>query len=131
MTDLSASRAARCPAAAGAILTALERRSVRSGAGQDVVSVRSVADAVHWIEPFRDGVLFADLVPVAVKLVGIHGDAAAFGVVPRSVADAIACVHGRLTLGRARAEIGAPRVIAGVLGGRQGLAMRVGPRKAP
>src|ERR1700730_6558036 len=128
MTDhRRALRAAR-PVLAGAVVSGRERRTVGLRSRQHVMPVRGIAAAVDDVALLAQRGLFGQVVG-AVQLGDIPGDHDAFGILPGSLADAVARIHGWLTIDSLGREIGAPgfypeRVGAGRL--RQGLTVIVG-----
>lgn len=120
MADHGASFAIIGPVAAGRI----GRRAVGVGPGQDIVTVRAVAPAIHRVTIFRQPGFLADRVGVAVQRIEVFGDQLTIDVVPWSVADPIAGV------GIARAEISAPSLTAGASCVGQLLTMGIGTFEA-
>src|SRR5687768_765991 len=118
------------------ILASGECAAVRLRAGEDVVLVRLVADAIHELALLADRGQLIDPVAearllerIAVQFGGVSRNLLAARVEPGACADAIARVDGVRTL---RAQIRAPDAIAraGLPGrGRELLAMRVGSLK--
>src|SRR5579862_177264 len=111
---------------AGHVAAGRERGAVRFGAGEDVVPIRLVAEAVHDVALLGQRRLLADVV-LAMELVEIVRDDLALRVSPRSLADPIARVDGVRSL---RAEIGVPGVVTRADRARELLAMAIGARKA-
>jgi hypothetical protein len=60
------------------------------------------------------------------QLGGIPGDHDALGILPGSLADAVARIDGGLAVGALRRQIGPPGFCSGARGLRQGLAIIVG-----
>src|SRR4051812_3973995 len=118
------------PVVAGVVLAVGVGASVGLRAGEDVVLVGRVADAVDDAALLGERQLLAEraaearlLDGVAVELAEVLRDALPALVVPRPVADAIPRVDGIRPL---RAQIRVPRHAAAAGGGRQRLAVRVG-----
>src|SRR4030095_9094412 len=74
--------------------------------------------------------LLREIVARAVQVGDVLGDDDAFGVLPRSLADAVLCIDSGLAVGRLRREIGAPGFCARTRGLRQRLAVPVGAGNA-
>src|SRR5262249_6236549 len=111
------------PVAAGAILAGREGAPVGLRPGQDVVAIGVVAAAIDHLALLAQRALLGELVVGAVQVVDVLRDHLAFGVAPRTAADAVARIDGRAAL---RAEIGMPGVAAGAGALGQLLAMAVG-----
>ena len=120
VTDLRTAGAARGPVATSPLRVPLERSTVRTRPGQDFVQLR-----VHLVGALGLGGLLGELARGPMKLQQVLRDQIPLGIVPRPSPDPIARVHGRRGGGRLRAQIGAPRMVAGALGFRQRLAMRI------
>src|ERR1700737_1659272 len=117
MTDhRRALRAAR-PVLAGAVVSGRERRAVGLRSRQHVMAVRRIAAAVYDVALLAQRGLFGQVVG-AVQLGDIPGDHDAFGILPGSLADAVARVHGWLTVDSLGREIGAPGFYPGSVGAR-------------
>src|SRR5688572_13722905 len=130
VSDLRAAGAVARPVVAGVVRTVGIRPAVGRRTGQDVVLVRLVADAVDELALLRQRELLAERVAdarlldgVAVQHAGVGRDHLAAEVVPRPVADAVACADGARAL---RAEVRAPHGVALSRGLRERLAVRVG-----
>src|SRR5436305_2074980 len=121
-------RAAR-PVLAGAVVAAGERGAVRLRSGQHVMAVRRVAAAVDDLALFAERSLLGEVVG-AMQLAEILGDHHALGVLPRTLADAVARVLRGLAVGGLRRQIRAPGFRARARRLRQRLAIIVGARKA-
>ena len=121
-------RAALRPVAAGHVRAAREGGAVALRAGEDVVSVRGVAAAVHELAFLVERGLLVQVVRGAVQLRDAVGDHHALGVAPRPAADAVARVD-RAALG-VGAQIGMPGVRAGADAGGERLAVPVGAGEA-
>src|ERR1700704_1670489 len=101
MTDLGGARAAAGPVVTGTVGAGVEGASVGMRARQDVVDIwPRVADAVDDLAFFGERELFEQVAAalcfdqrVAVKLRLIPRDEPACGVIPGTVADAVACAH--------------------------------------
>src|SRR5438552_5731386 len=100
--------------------------AVHLRAGQHIVTVRIVAPAVDHFALFGKRCLFAKLVVVTVQTVYVFRDPHALGVVPRTFANAVSCIDGRLTAGRRGTELGVPGTAACPHSGGQVLAVLVG-----
>jgi len=112
------------PVAAGRVPVAQgEGAAVRLRARQDIVHVGGVATAVDGLALLGQRRLLAQLALGSVQVGHAPGDDGAFGVAPRALADAVACVDG---CGTAGAEIGTPGAGAGARSLGQLLAMPVG-----
>src|SRR5262249_43923561 len=123
-------RAAR-PVLAGAIRLGPERGAVRLRSRQHVVTVRLVADAVADLAFFSDIRLLGEIIAGAVQIGDVLGDNDAFGVLPWSLADAVARVHRGLAVRGLGRQIGVPDFRrAKTCGLRQLLAMVVGAGEA-
>ena len=120
--------AALGPVAASHVFAAGESGAVRLRAGEDVVLGRCVAAAVDDVSLFGQRGLLVEIV-VAVQLGNIAGNDDSFGVLPWTVADAIARVDRRRARGRTGAEIRVPGVISRAGGGGERLAMLVRARE--
>ena len=121
---------ARPVVARGGLRRADERPAVRVGAGEHVVLVRRVADAVHRRTLLGERGRLADVVPIALDVTVQVGDV-------RRDQRPLALYHGpvpmrsraftrRLAAGRLRAQVRAPRAAAGAGRGRERLAVLVG-----
>src|SRR5262245_9628074 len=120
------------PVLARPILTGGESRAVRLRASEDIVLVGLIAATVDRLSLLGERGLLVQLVTGAVQAGHAGGNRLALGVLPRTLADAIAGVGGRLTpLGLGR-EIGAPgvRARAGTGGLSERLALLVGAGEA-
>jgi hypothetical protein len=83
----------------------------------------------HGIELLGHRGVRAYVIRAAVKLVEIRGDEQALGVIPGTLPDPAARIHGWPPRSGRRTQIGAPRVIPRTLGFRECGAMRVGAGK--
>src|SRR5581483_5207155 len=117
------------PVAAGGVTPGGREHALRVRAGQDVMFVRLIASALNWLRLLVEGCLLGDIDLLGVKLLDIVGDHHALGVLPWTLADAVACVDASLAARLRGAEIGVPVGAgrAGRLGQR--LAVRVGTRQ--
>jgi hypothetical protein len=122
--DRRALRAAR-PVVAGFVVPRRKGAAVGLRAGQRIVLVWSVAEAVDDVALLGQVGLLSKIV-VAVQLIDILGDHHAFGVLPRPAPDTVARIDGRLAVGHLGAEIGMPGVISGRRALREPLADLVG-----
>src|SRR5215475_9630482 len=86
--------------------------AVSARSRQHVVGIRIVSTAIHWRPFFGKRVLLAKLVLVAVQIVNILRNDNALRVLPGTLADAIASVHGRLIPGCACAQVCPPGFVA-------------------
>ena len=125
------------PIAAGVIGCVRERFAFGGGAGQDVVRVRRVAEAVHGAALFIQSAQLHQTVADASLLRGIAvehreilSDDSAGGVIPRSRPDAVARINRGLAVASLCAQVGMPRAIAGVGSRGQHLAMRIRSRES-
>jgi hypothetical protein len=96
------------PVLAGAVLAGRKGRAVSLRAREHVVAIRRVAGAVDDLALFGERGLLGEVVAGAVEVGDILGDHDAFRILPRPLADAVARVHRRLTIGRLGRQIGAP-----------------------
>src|SRR6185312_6985283 len=117
---------AACPVAAGAIFAGRERAALRGGAGQHVVTIRREAHARNELAALAQRVVKAQFIVVAVQIVKTGRDDLAFEILPRAVADAVACIDRRLPGSLLGTQIGAPSFPSGAETLRQRLAMLVG-----
>src|SRR5262249_19706217 len=99
MADHGRALGAARPVLAGAILGGRERAAFRGRAGQHVVTVRCEAHARDGEAALADRVVEAELVVVAVQIVDAGCNDRAFEVLPRTFADAVTGVDGRLAGG--------------------------------
>src|SRR5947209_13080791 len=113
------------PVAAGAILAGRKRAAFRGRSGQHVVPVWRKADPRNGEAALRQRRGDAKLVVVAVQVIDARRDGFAFEVLPRTFADAVARVDGRLAVGRLRTEVGVPGFCAGAMALRQCLTVPV------
>src|ERR1700751_2903157 len=113
---------AACPVLACAIVGARERSTVRLRTGKHVMPVGRIAHAVDAVALLGQRRLLVEIVR-AVKLGNIVSNDYAFGVLPWSLADALARIHRPRPL---RAQIGAPGFSTCAHRLRQRLAMPVG-----
>ena len=86
--------------------------------------------AVDDLALFAERGLLGEVVAGAVQIGDVLGDHRALGILPRSLADAVARIDGRLAVGGLRREVGAPGFAAGAGGLRQRLAVIVGAGEA-
>src|SRR3954452_16653756 len=119
------------PVAAGAVLASREGPALRRRAGEHVVTVRREADAGDDLAALGERRIESELVVVAVRVLDARRDDFAFEVLPRSLADAVARIHGRLAIGLLRAEVGVPGLAACAMALRQHLAVLVRALQAP
>src|SRR5829696_8288072 len=105
-------RAAR-PILAGAVFAGRKRGAVRLRSRQHIVAVRRVAGTADDLALFGERGLLGEVVAGAVQFGDVLGDHRALGILPRPLADAIARIDGRLTVGGLRREVGAPGLAAG------------------
>src|SRR5438445_11873720 len=91
-------RAAR-PILAGAVVAGRERGTVWLRSRQHVVAVRRIAAAVDAVALFAERGLLGKIVVGAMQSGNILGDHHALGILPRSLADALARIRGGLTIG--------------------------------
>jgi hypothetical protein len=114
------------PVAAGAILTGRESAAFRGGAGQHVVAVRRKSDARDELAALAQRIVETQLIVVAVQIVDTGRNRLAFEILPRAVADAVACIDRRLAVRLLGAQLSAPRFSAGAVTLCQRLAILVG-----
>ena len=114
------------PVAAGAIFAGRERAALRGGAGQHVVTIWREAHARNDLAALAQRRVEAQFIVVAVQIVNIGRDDLAFEILPRAIADAVACIDRRLTASLLGAQIGAPSFPSGAVTLRQHLAILVG-----
>src|SRR6266850_2168486 len=100
-------------------------------AGQDIVTVGSVAASVDDLPLFSERRLLAELVFVTVQIGHVLCYTDAFGVVPGALANAVSGIDRRLAIGSDSAEIGAPGAVAGPRSCGQILAVLVGSGQPP
>src|SRR5690242_1044529 len=105
MTKHSGATRAAGPVIAGAVFPSREGAAVGGRSGQDIVAVRLFAAAVDHLTLLAEVGLLGDVVAVAMQIIDALGDHDALGVLPWTLADAVARVHGAGPLG---AEIGVP-----------------------
>src|SRR5439155_4634830 len=105
--------------------------AVELRAGQDIVTVGSVASSVDDFAFFSERRLLTELVFVTVQIGHVVRYTDAFGVVPRALANAVSGIDRRLTIGSDCAEIGAPGMVAGPRSCGQIVAMPVGSGHPP
>jgi hypothetical protein len=78
-----------------------------------------------------DGRFLADLAHSAMKLRQVLRNQITLGIAPGPSPDSVPRVHGGRGVGRLRAQISAPRMVARALGLCQSLAVRIGSRETP
>src|SRR6185437_7829814 len=108
---------------AGHVLVGRERAAVGLRTGKNVVTVWRIAAAVNDLALLGQVILFVELVVGAVQIGDAGRNNHAFGIRPRTFADAVARIHGA---GALRGQIGMPGLAAGARGFRQILAVLVG-----
>src|SRR5246127_90429 len=126
MAEHRSALGAACPVLASAIVGARERSTVPLRTGKDVMPVGRIAHAVDAVTLLGQRRLLVEIV-CAVKLGNVLGNDYTFGVLPRSLADALACIHRARPL---RAQIGAPGFSTCAHCLRQRLAIPVGALKS-
>src|ERR1041384_842061 len=102
----SALRAAR-PVLAGLVLARRKGAAVRHRAGQRVVLVGRIAAAIDDVALLGQRGLLCQIV-LAMQFVDILGDNDALGILPRTLADAVARIDCGFAVGGLGAEIGMP-----------------------
>src|SRR6516164_8489442 len=122
MAEHRSALGAACPVLASAIVGARERSTIRLRTGKHVMPGRRIAHAVDAVALLGKPCLLIEIVR-AVKLGKIVSNDYAFGVLPRSLANAVARIHRARPL---RAQIGAPGFSTSAHCLRQRLAMPVG-----
>src|SRR4029453_9365076 len=120
---------AACPITACHIFAAWKCPTVRLRAGEYVMHVRFITAGVDLITFFAQRGFFVEIIVVAVEIVDVFGDDDAFGILPRTFANAITGVDGRLAVGRAGTEIGPPGVVTRSNRLRERLAVFIGARQ--
>src|ERR1051325_8540985 len=137
MAELRGAGAVARPVLAGVIGAVGERGAIELGAGEHVVAIGRITDAVDGVALLGDRGDLREVVAaarrlerVAVEIRDVLGDACALGVVPRAAADAVARVHGWLAVRCRRAEIRVPRLAACTGGLRQRLTLTVRARQS-
>src|SRR5450631_4266390 len=108
---------------AGHVLVVGKGFAVRRRAGEDVMPVWRIAAPVDDLAFFRKIVCLAELVVGAVQIVDARRNHHTFGIRPRTLADAVACVYGT---GALRREISVPSLGSRARGSGKRLAMLVG-----
>src|SRR3954454_5553669 len=116
MADDRRALRARRPVLAGLVVTRGKCAAVRLRTREDIVPVRRVAAAVDDLALLAERGLLGEIVGRAVQLGDVLGDHRALGILPRSLADAIFGVDGRLAVGGLRREIRPPALRAGAAG---------------
>src|SRR3954471_24347548 len=130
MADDRRALRARRPILAGLVVTRGKCAAVGLRNREDVVPVRRVAAAVDDLALLAERGLLGEVVGRPVQVGNVLGDHSALGVLPRSLADAVARGDGWLAVGGLRGEISAPGLAAGPAGLGQLLALRIGPLQA-
>src|SRR5262244_2316823 len=130
MADHGRALGAARPVATGAILAGRKSPAFRRRAGQDVVTVRCKAHARNDLAPLSQRRVHAKLVIVAVQIVDGLSDDFALEILPRTTANAVTRIDGRLSVGRLGAQIGAPGFSSRAMTLRQLLTILVGTFKA-
>ena len=90
------------------------------------MTVRREADTGDDLAALAQRRVEAELVVVAVQIVDVCRDDFAFEILPRTLADAVARIDGRLAVGLLGAEVGAPGLPSRAVALRQRLAVLVG-----
>jgi len=115
VADLSATSRAARPIAAGVVGVIGEGSAIGLRAGQHVVRVGLISDAVVDLPLLRNVCLFAHVVTqprlldgVTVQVTYIFGNARPFGVIPRAGADAVASINCHLTARSLRTQVRMP-----------------------
>src|SRR5262249_24804345 len=80
--------------------------------GQNVVLVRLVAASVHPVPFFVQRSFLVDINTLHVQTGDVIRDLHSLGVVPGTLANAIAGIHSRLAIFRAGTQVGAPGAVA-------------------
>src|SRR5215831_7990880 len=137
VADLSCTFAVTGPVLACVVRGVRVRPSVRLRAGQNVVRVRLVPQAIYHRALLTCCIVPGDQISrtcqvdrVAMQLSEVAGHHRAVGVMPRTFADAVPGAHRRLSITRRRAQISSPSPVAGSRGGRQLLAVSIGARES-
>jgi len=113
------------PVVAGQVQVGRPRAAIGLRACQCVVPVRRHADPGDHVAAFRERGLLVEIVVRTVQFVDILGDHDALGVLPRSLADAVAGIDGTTRSRRTGAQVGMPSLVARVNRVGQSVAMRV------
>jgi hypothetical protein len=114
------------PVPASHIVTRRIGRPVELRAGQNVVLVRLIAASVDPVTFFVHRSFLVEIVAVRVQVGDVVRDLHSLSVVPRTLADAIARIHGRLGIFRASTQVGTPGAVPRSRSCSQLLAVRVG-----
>src|SRR5262249_5844651 len=122
MAEHRSALGAACPVLASAIVGARERSTVRLRTGKHVMPGGRFTHAIDAVTLLGQRRLLVEIVR-GVKLGNIVSNDYAFGVLPRSLADAVACIYRARPL---RAQIGAPGFCPCAHCLRQRLAMPIG-----
>jgi hypothetical protein len=137
MSELGSARAAARPVIASVIGAIGVRLAIRLRTRQHIVRVGSVSDAVDHRALFTQRRMLekiaaetCELDRVTVQIGEILSDGRSLGVVPGTLPNAVAGIHGWLIAASLRAEVSVPGVITGAHCGGECLAMRVSARQA-
>src|SRR5215217_4175637 len=128
MSDHRSTLRTACPVLASAIIGSGECGAIWLRSRENVVPVRAVSVTIDSPALFGQRRLLVDVVR-AMQLSGIFGDHRALGILPWSLADAVAGVDGRRPVGGLGREISAPGSGAGASPLCQRLTVIVGARK--
>src|SRR5262245_54989138 len=101
-------------------------RAVELRTGQNVVLVRFIATSVHPVTFFVQCSFLVDIDTLQVQIGDVIRDLYSLGVVPGTLANAIARIHGRLATFGAGTEVGLPGAVTRSNSLSQLLAVRVG-----
>jgi hypothetical protein len=86
---------------------------------------------VHLVGALGDGRFHAEPAQSTMQLRQVLRNQITLGIVPGASPNSFPCVHGGRGVGRLRAQISAPRMVARALGLCQSLAVRIGSRETP
>ena len=98
MTKHGRTLSAARPILAGTVFIPREGCPIRLRTCENVVPVRSIAPAIIDLAFFRQSTLLGEVVIVAVKLGDVFCNCRAFGIDPRTSADAVARIFSTGTL---------------------------------
>src|SRR5207302_1247993 len=101
--------------------------AVHLGPRQNIVPVGIVTPSVDYLAFLTERGLLAELVFVTVEIGHVFRHTFAFGVVPGALANTVARIDRRLTIGSGGAQIGVPGTVGGSRSGGQSLAVLIGP----
>lgn len=108
MSNLCTTFGAARPVGTGLVSSARERSTIELRPGENVVTIRRVATAIHHVTALGERSGLPQPVRRAMQIRNIHRDPYAPGIVPRTRTDAVSRVNGGLPPCRARAEVRVP-----------------------